>query len=224
MNPYYLLLILIVAFSRLVIAQEVTVTTEVIPVTPPPTSEENQEETLEMSAPAEPDVFSVTSSSSDGSKRLRFPAVDHVLIDPPMPPHPAGTTPSSAGEPSGEYFVGHRAVIDKYSGWGWVRKQSESWRQSRWVVLMEKPGTIQAPGRYLAHPDQDHNTQYRLYGRFIEDLAYEPKKDTFVPIFELSGFEWIGPAPQPDAPLPTTMGKTRSKPTTGGARTNPFKR
>jgi hypothetical protein len=184
---------------------------------------------LSMDSEPEPELqvaTPATKKTPTGPVRLKFPGVDNVLLDPPLPAHKAGETPSSAGDTTGNIYIGHRAVVEKYNGWGWIKKESDSWNKSKWATIREVPGAIIVPGRYLKHPDNDANIQYRLYGEFSNDKAYEPNKDVFVDVFILKGFEVIGPASQPSGvSLPKgASAPTRSKPTTGGARTNPFGR
>jgi len=157
--------------------------------------------------------------------RFDFPAVDGVLIEDALPTHPARTQPRKAGKQTGPPFIGHRAVIEKYTGWGWIKPEGQSWGNAQWAAIQEdlEVGLI-VPGRYLAHPDQDNDTQYRLFGQFTDDKAYEPNLDVFIPIFQLHGFERIGKAPRPKLNPPRGTAPTRSRPTTGGARSNPFGR
>jgi hypothetical protein len=101
--------------------------------------------------------------------------------------------PQSYGDRSGEVFIAHRSVIDRYAGWGWMREEKETWRKGRWVMLEEKPGLIKAPGRFLAHPDHDDGTQYKFYGQWAPYKGYEPNFDVMVDVFQIKGFELIGP-------------------------------
>ncbi len=185
-------------------------------VTPEPMEEE-------ITSPATPQP---KPKKPTGPTRLKFPAVDNVLLDPPLPAHKSGTTPQTAGDTTGDVYIAHRAVVEKYNGWGWIKRESENWNQAKWSAVRETPGEIIAPGRYLKHPDNDADMQYRFYGEFSDETAYEPNKDTFVPIFNLKGFEIIGSASKPSgASMPANASApTRSKPTTGGARSNPFGR
>lgn len=161
-----------------------------------------------------------------GPRRVNFPVVPNVLLEDPLPHNPPPSPPVQKGDLTGPVYIGHRVVIEKYAGWGWIRKESDSWRKGRWVALQEELGEIEAPGRYTRHPESDQDVQYRLFGEFTDDTVYEPNIDVFIPVFALKGFELIGPAPRPDLRPPRGSGNapTRSRPTTGGARTNPFNR
>ncbi|NJK92285.1 MAG: hypothetical protein HC904_10885 [Blastochloris sp.] len=112
---------------------------------------------------------------------------------PAPPPAKPRVIPARFGDTTGEVFIGQRTVIDRYAGWGWLWKENETWRKARWVILKEDPGVIFAPGRFLGHPDRDHGNQYKLYGQWADFKAYEPNYDVFVDVFEIKGFELIGP-------------------------------
>ncbi|MEM6885415.1 MAG: hypothetical protein AAF571_10315 [Verrucomicrobiota bacterium] len=192
---------------------------QLLPLEPEGTTDTEEKSEDTASEKAEPE-------KPAGPKRLKFPAVDNVLLDPPLPPHPHGTIPQSSGDTTGDIYIAHRSVVEKYNGWGWVKHESESWSDAQWVTVREKLGKVIVPGRHLKHTDNDDGMQYRFYGEFSSETAYEPNKDVFIAIFNLKGFEVIGPAKKPfGATLPQkATGSTRSKPTTGGARSNPFRR
>lgn len=253
MKPH-LFIIFLSLISIATAAEEEAEFLEIIQSPPPPSEQEILPEPADASAATEtapPPDSTVTEIHSDeittepgptptenqkgapekkqepsGPKRIKFPGVDQVLIDPPLPPHPHSSIPKSLGDTSGEVFLAHRSVVEKYNGWGWIKKESEPWSRARWSAVREQLGKVILPGRHLSHPDNDADMQYRFYGEFSKETAYEPNKDVFVPIFDLKGFELIGKAKKPSgASLPTsTTGATRSKPTTGGARSNPFNR
>ncbi|MFQ3669913.1 MAG: hypothetical protein SNJ84_00485 [Verrucomicrobiia bacterium] len=119
--------------------------------------------------------------------------------------------PLRYGRTSGEFFVGHRAVHAKYTGWGWIRRPNEPWARARWAMLMERPGEMPAPHRFLPQPGDDHAVEYRLFGRFSETKGYEPYFDILVDVFVLEGFEVIGKARPIDRapPLPADLQERR---------------
>lgn len=112
---------------------------------------------------------------------------------PPQPQPPKKPIPQTMGDRTGQVWIGIRTVIDRRSGWGWIKKENEDWNQAQWAILEEKPGVIKAPGRYTGNVTSDHLMTYRLYGDFEEFKGYEPDFDVFVPVFRLKGFEVIGP-------------------------------
>jgi hypothetical protein len=44
----------------------------------------------------------------------------------------AAHTPAKHGDTSGESWIAQRTMVEDYCGWGWVKKDKESWRQARW--------------------------------------------------------------------------------------------
>ncbi|MEM6821493.1 MAG: hypothetical protein AAF558_06090 [Verrucomicrobiota bacterium] len=194
------------------------------------------------SSPAKPDVAQIEEPDSSppsklsekpktspkpkksGPTRYNFPAVKQVLMEPGLRAHKSSKIPQQYGDTTGKVFVGHRAAIEKYAGWGWIRPEKASWRKGRWVFLEENTNGGKAPGRFLKHPNLDNDYQYRLYGSFAPYKGYEPNFDAWVPVFKIKGFEKLGPAQRPNLHPPRPKGRPKSKPTSGGARSNPFNR
>jgi hypothetical protein len=107
---------------------------------------------------------------------------------------PAAHTPAKHGETIGESWVAQRTMVEDYCGWGWVKKDKESWRQARWVALEGTPVTCPLPHTFLPRPEDDKNCQYRFFGTFAPYRAYEPQADVWVDVFILKGFISLGPA------------------------------
>jgi hypothetical protein len=107
---------------------------------------------------------------------------------------PAAHTPANHGETTGESWVAQRTMVEDYCGWGWVKKDKESWRQARWVALEGTTGTCPLPHTFLPRPEDDKNYQYRFFGTFAPYRAYEPQADMWVDVFILKGFMSLGPA------------------------------
>jgi hypothetical protein len=107
---------------------------------------------------------------------------------------PAAHTPAKHGETIGESWIAQRTMVEDYCGWGWVKKDKESWRQARWVALEGTPGTCPLPHTFLPRPEDDKNCQYRFFGTFAPYRAYEPQADVWVDVFILKGFMSLGPA------------------------------
>jgi hypothetical protein len=107
---------------------------------------------------------------------------------------PAAHTPAKHGETIGESWIAQRTMVEDYCGWGWVKKDKESWRQARWVALESTPGTCPLPHTFLPRPEDDKNCQYRFFGTFAPYRAYEPQADVWVDVFILKGFISLGPA------------------------------
>ena len=141
-------------------------------------------------------------------------------IAPPPPTERPRTIPPRHGDTSGTVYEGHRAVIDRYAGWGWIKRENEPWSRARWAMIEEEPGVRMAPGRFLRRPNEDDNNQYRLYGEWASYEGYEPNFDVFVPVFRITGFELIGPGTRPNLTPPRGQGATRGGgwSSRGGAR------
>jgi len=106
----------------------------------------------------------------------------------------AAHTPAKHGDTNGESWIAQRTMVDDYCGWGWVKKDKESWRQARWVALEGTTGTCPLPHTFLPRPEDDKNYQYRFFGTFAPYRAYEPQADMWVDVFILKGFMSLGPA------------------------------
>jgi len=85
-------------------------------------------------------------------------------------------------------------MVEDYCGWGWIKKEKESWRQARWIALEGTREVCPLPHTYLPRPEDDKNYQYRFYGSFAPYRAYEPQADVWVDVFILKGFMSLGPA------------------------------
>jgi len=106
----------------------------------------------------------------------------------------AAHTPANHGDTTGESWIAQRTMVEDYCGWGWVKKDKESWRQARWVALEGTPRTCPLPHTFLPRPVDDKNYQYRFFGTFAPYRAYEPQADMWVDVFILKGFMSLGPA------------------------------
>jgi hypothetical protein len=106
----------------------------------------------------------------------------------------AAHTPAKHGDTNGESWIAQRTMVEDYCGWGWVKKDKESWRQARWVALEGTPRTCPLPHTFLPRPVDDKNYQYRFFGTFAPYRAYEPQADMWVDVFILKGFMSLGPA------------------------------
>ncbi len=102
-----------------------------------------------------------------------------------------GVSPSIAAaivnEAPGNYYIGRRYYKKDYKMWGWVRKPGQPWKTAQLVMLNEN--TKLAPDRAAGTLGIDHNTEYRLQGRFTGGKVYEPASNSFYPEFVLTGIE-----------------------------------
>jgi hypothetical protein len=119
--------------------------------------------------------------------------LDHLANDPrqevPSVGYKEGNTKGDAP------WIGHR-LPDAMGGqgWGWVKKNGDSWNSAKWIALQETPGVAVAPHRKLVKADGDANWEYKFWGKFASYKAYDPRMDEQIPVFLLQGYEVIGPA------------------------------
>lgn len=107
---------------------------------------------------------------------------------------PAAHTPAKQGETDGESWVAQRTIVEDYCGWGWIKKEKQSWSQARWIALEGTPGVCPIPHTFLPRPEDDKNYQYRFYGSLAPYRAYEPQADVWVDVLIIKGFLSLGPA------------------------------
>ncbi len=137
---------------------------------------------------------------------------------PKVKPAPATTetaTPSAPAEPAapavpklvnlappaqrfgdGVTYIGHRFYEEKGGGWGWIKKEGDSWGSAKWVALKEDPilGRV-APSRKMGSRSADQDYEYRMTGRYIEGkFAYDPHLDENLPVFAIESYQSLGPA------------------------------
>ena len=143
-------------------------------------------------APATATESNSTSADSEtvNEEEVRKPVEEKVV----RATLPAAYTPAKHGETDGESWIAQRTMVEDYCGWGWVKKDKESWRQARWVALEGTPGICPLPHTFLPRPEDDKNYQYRFFGTFAPYRAYEPQADVWVDVFILKGFMSLGPA------------------------------
>lgn len=119
--------------------------------------------------------------------------------------------PQKYGDCTGEFWIGQRVVTERHAGWGWLKRDGDSWRNAKWIMLEEKPGSIKAPQRFYPRPEDDNNMQYRLYGDFASYKGYEPNIDAVVDVFALKGFEVIGEGSKIDRRPPGPTGSRKGR-------------
>jgi hypothetical protein len=119
-------------------------------------------------------------------------ALDHLVNDPKVPALPVGY---KEGHTTGsDYLIAHRRVDDAGgSGWGWIKKEGQSWSSAQWIALQETPGVAVAPFRKLVSHEADDNWEFKFWGTIAPYKAYDPHLDEVVPVFVLQGYEVIGP-------------------------------
>ncbi|MCX6935612.1 MAG: hypothetical protein NTZ01_05415 [Verrucomicrobia bacterium] len=126
----------------------------------------------------------------ESDEEVRHPLAEKVL----RATLPAAHTPAKHGQTDGPYLIAQRTIVEDYCGWGWVRKEDDTWRQARWIAIEPTVGVCPIPHTFLPRPEDDNNQQYRFYGDFAPYRAYEPQADMWVDVFILKGFLSLGPA------------------------------
>jgi len=199
------LLILTLVWSLLpTLAQEDTLP-ENTPTAPPPPAPTAPPPVEAPTATPSPSPTSPATPPSDPAPVVtpaapeNNPAPSDEFSQKVLPPEPVKKViPTAQGDRRGTVWVGHRAVIDRYAGWGWIKKEREPWSRGRWVMLEETIGKSVAPGRHYSRPTQDDGMTYRFFGDFAEYKGYEPNYDVFVDVFRIKGWETIGREKRPD--------------------------
>lgn len=103
-------------------------------------------------------------------------------------------------EPRGDWFIGRRYFTNKCRYWGYVRKPGELWTSAKLVVMDETAGVLtpdrlpELPAMGNAH-GYDHNTEYRIWGRYSGRIAYDPNSDRELPVFIATRYEVISSNP-----------------------------
>jgi len=221
-HVYPFILLGLCLLSGLIHAQDTAPTTvqenPAAPVesTPAPTASPDIAPTPEpepvMTVPAEREPGTAqpeASAISPESEPAAYPTTK--IVPKETKPKTPRVIPKTYGDTTGPVYIGHRSIIDRYAGWGWIRAEKDGWRKAKWVMLDEKTGNVKAPGRFLGHPDNDKDNQYRLYGQWAPFKGYEPNFDVLVSVFQIKGFELIGPGEIPKmSPPRSSRGRSNS--------------
>jgi hypothetical protein len=127
----------------------------------------------------------------------------------PKPAPKPKVMPQKFGDCSGPAYIGHRTVTERYTEWGWIWKEKETYRKGRWAIIKETPDVAMIPSRFINNINGDDNTEYKLYGEFAPYKGYDPNYDLFVDVFIIKGFEVIGKADPVDLKPPLPSNKKR---------------
>ncbi len=103
-----------------------------------------------------------------------------------------------AQEPRGDYYIGRRYYIPSTRFWGYLRQPGRSWRTAKLVVMHE--GSCLTPDRLPEDHGSprysfDHNYEYKVYGAYTGNYAYEPNSNQKLPVFKPTRFERINTKP-----------------------------
>jgi hypothetical protein len=104
-----------------------------------------------------------------------------------------------ANEPEGDFFYGRRYFVEKTRFWGYVRKPRQSWNKAKLVIMREdyklNPDRLPETGPPNQRYGFDSNQEYRLYGAFTGQQAYDPNSNQFLPEFKLNRYERVNAKP-----------------------------
>lgn len=100
-----------------------------------------------------------------------------------------------ANEQTGSFFYGRRYYVHKTRFWGYLRKPRESASRSRLVLMNEErtrnPDRLPENGPPGRRYGFDQNYEYRIWGSFTGDTAYDPNSNQFLPEFKPTRFEVV---------------------------------
>ena len=103
-----------------------------------------------------------------------------------------------AAEPMGNYYIGRRYHVPYTRFWGYLRKPRQSWDDARLVVMDESsfktPDRLKEGHAGMSH-GYDNNFEYRVYGSYLRDVAYDPNSDLVLPVFQPTGMEVLNRDP-----------------------------
>ena len=183
--------------------------TQICLAPPLPPRQQTGETSAPASPPTNPDSESANSKPAPESvtenEEVRKPIEERVM----RATLPAAHTPARHGNTEGPYLIGQRTLVEDYCGWGWVRKEGESWNQARWVAIEYNPKAGRIPHSFLPRPQDDKDYLYKLYGDFAPYRAYEPQADVWVDVFLIKGFVSLGPAKEPIRKDPPAHGSSK---------------
>jgi hypothetical protein len=104
-----------------------------------------------------------------------------------------------ASEPTGDFFYGRRYFVEKTRFWGYVREPRQSWSKAKLVMMREDrkkaPDRLPENGPAGQRYSYDYNREYRLYGHYTGQKAYDPNSNQILPEFMLTGYELTNASP-----------------------------
>ena len=114
-------------------------------------------------------------------------------------PTPAERSAQIANEEKGDFYYGRRYYVQKTRFWGYVRKPGEQWKDSKLVLINEsqkhQPDRFSENGTGDKRYGFDQNYEYKLYGRFNGNKAYDPNSNLFLPEFQLTNYSLVNKNP-----------------------------
>jgi hypothetical protein len=88
------------------------------------------------------------------------------------------------------YWDAQREFHPTHSTWGFLKRPEQDWSEAFRVILKED--RMPAPHRRLPRRDSDDHFQYRFYGYFDAEPAYDPVINRLFDVFVLTRYEPVG--------------------------------
>jgi hypothetical protein len=102
-------------------------------------------------------------------------------------------------EPTGNFFYGRRYYVQKTRFWGYLRKPRQSANQAKLVIFNEtkkrNPDRLPENGPPGQRYGFDQNYEYKIYGYYTGQNAYEVNSNRILPEFMLTGYELVNRNP-----------------------------
>ena len=120
------------------------------------------------------------------------------------PPNMGGPTEEErqaaiASEPTGDFYYGRRYYVEKTRFWGYLREPRQSADQAKLVIFNESrrknPDRLSEDGPEGARYGFDNNYEYRIYGNYTGENAYDPNSNQILPVFALTDYELVNTQP-----------------------------
>ncbi len=104
-----------------------------------------------------------------------------------------------ASEPTGNFYYGRRYYVEKTRFWGYLREPRQSTDKAKLVIFKENriknPDRLSEDGPPGERYGFDNNYEYRIYGNYTGENAYDPNSNQVLPVFALSNYELVNRQP-----------------------------
>jgi hypothetical protein len=104
-----------------------------------------------------------------------------------------------ASEPTGNFYYGRRYYVEKTRFWGYLREPRQSADKSKLVIFKEtrrkNPDRLPEDGPEGARYGFDNNYEYRIYGNYTGEKAYDPNSNQILPVFALTDYQLVNTQP-----------------------------
>lgn len=114
-------------------------------------------------------------------------------------PNPEARQAAIASEPTGDFYYGRRYYVEKTRFWGYLREPRQSAEKSKLVIFKENrtknPDRLSEDGPPEARYGFDNNYEYRIYGNYTGEKAYDPNSNQVLPVFSLTDYQVVDRQP-----------------------------